>query len=198
MFTGIVEGLGEIVSKKGSDAGFVFVIKPLIPFSDSKVGDSIAINGVCLTVTEMTSDTFTIEVVPETLRKTNLGRLQENDAVNLERSMLASTRIGGHFVQGHVDDVAKIVHIETEGNAQLVTFEVPNHLSQYIVDKGFITIDGMSITVIKIIDQQVLVTLIPHTRQTTIAKNYTIGTLLNIETDMMAKYAEKFLGKYKC
>lgn len=197
MFTGIVEGLGKIISMQGNDQGYQFIIQADADYSSCNIGDSIAVNGVCLTVTHLTKDAFTTQVVPETLRKTNLGKLRENDLVNLERSMLATTRIGGHFVQGHVDDVAKIINLEIDGEGQLVTFEVPPHLCRYIIDKGFITIDGMSITVIKILDNQVLVTLIPHTRQTTIAKNYTIGTLLNIETDMMAKYAEKFLGKYK-
>ena len=197
MFTGIVEETGEIITRQGNNDGFQFTIKPQQHHFASKIGESIAVNGVCLTVTSLTHEFFTVQVVPETLRKTNLGSLEKLSQVNLERSLLATTRIGGHFVQGHVDDVATIIKLEQDGEGQLVTFELAPRLCRYIVDKGFITIDGMSITVIKIIDNQVLVTLIPHTRQTTIAKNYKIGTGLNIETDMMAKYAEKFLGNYK-
>ena len=197
MFTGIVESVGHIVTKKMGDQSQYFLIQTVDVWSDLKLGESVAINGVCLTVTEFESQTFAVTVVPETLRKTNLGSLQVNDSVNLERSLLATTRMGGHFVQGHIDGVATVSKLEREGEALLLTLTLPDGLSAYVVNKGFIAIDGMSITVIDIDNNDVQVTLIPHTLQVTIANRYQVGSRLNIEVDMMAKYIEKYVRVYQ-
>jgi riboflavin synthase len=195
MFTGIVETTGLIHSIAGDERLITISFTVSLDFSDVKIGDSIAVNGVCLTVTQKNNDLFSVQVVPETLRKTNLGKLRTDDPVNLERSMMASTRIGGHFVQGHVDGVAEIIKIEKEGEALLLYLNVPSHLSHYIIDKGFIAVDGMSLTVISIKKNEVLITLIPHTQAVSVARYYDVGRLLNIEVDMMAKMIEKLMQK---
>lgn len=195
MFTGIVEGVGKVV-----DVGQQHQIQTLIIqyndlFSDLQLGESIAVNGVCLTVTAFAPQTFTVECVPETLRRTNLGQLTINDDVNLERALLPTTRMGGHFVQGHVDATTKIMDIKQEGDAWMVSFELPKTLKAYLVEKGFITIDGMSLTVVDVNDTQFRITFIPHTQKATVVKDYTVGRLVNVEADILAKYIQE---QYLC
>lgn len=198
MFSGIVEIIGKVITVKLVDGCKQFIIQPSFHFTDTKVGDSIAVNGVCLTVTEMTLDTFSVTAVPETLRLTNLSAIKENDLVNLERAMQPSTRIGGHYVQGHVDCTATIIDIKEDASAAwLIKISIDNTMTKYIINKGFITIDGMSITVIECQDNWFTITLIPHTQQVTIANQYKIGSTINIEVDMMAKYIEKIVGAYQ-
>lgn len=195
MFSGIVETLGHIVNVQQLNECQKLIIAPGIAFDDLKVGDSVAVNGVCLTVTAFNAENFVVTVVPETLRLTNLVHLQPGNEVNLERSLLFNGRIGGHCVQGHVDAVGRILDKVTDGQgAILVTIELPEQLAKYVVNKGYITLDGMSITVIEAGKNCFTVTFIPHTLTVTIAKNYQKNTLINIEVDIIGKYFEKMLG----
>ena len=195
MFTGIVETIGIIQDITILTNCIQFVISPQITFSDILVGDSIAVNGVCLTVTELTESSFFVTAVPETLRITNLNQLTKNNIVNLERSLTLSTRLGGHYVQGHVDSTAEIINLKADDSAWLVTFNLPSTLTKYIVNKGYITIDGMSITVIDVTSDTFTVTFIPHTQQATIVHQYRLGSKVNIEVDIISKYVEKLLGE---
>jgi riboflavin synthase len=195
MFSGIVETVGNVVSVQQLDDCQQLVIAPQLIFDDLHIGDSVAINGVCLTVTEFTPHAFSVTVVPETLRLTNLAQLQPGQLVNLERSLKYNARIGGHYVQGHVDAMGKIADITSDGQgALLVTIIVPKPLTKYVVNKGYIGLDGMSITVIEASEDYFTVTFIPHTAATTIVKNYQKGSAVNIEVDIIGKYFEKMLG----
>ncbi len=194
MFGGIIETLGTIQAIQREGDCHHFVISPAILFDDIAIGDSIAVNGVCLTVTDFTPTTFNVTAVPETLRLTNLGMLSINNLVNLERSLKINARLGGHFVQGHVDCVGEIIAINSDGkNALLVKIRVPNFLTKYIVKKGYIGIDGMSITVVVTNDDWFTVTFIPHTQAVTVVNQYEIGKKVNIEVDMLGKYIEKLI-----
>ena len=197
MFSGIVESTGVIMSIAEENGCKLFTITPLRMFYDVAIGESIAVNGVCLTVTSFTDEIFYVTAVPETLRLTNLSALAQGDLVNLERSLLPSTRIGGHFVQGHVDGTGQILEIKQDNsNALLVKISIPEYLSTYIIRKGYVTLDGMSITIIDTGADWFTVTFIPHTQVVTIVQNYRVGTSINIEVDMMGKYIEKMLGAY--
>jgi riboflavin synthase len=195
MFTGIVETLG-VISEVHSLADCVqLVIVPQTPFLDLAVGDSVSVMGVCLTVTRFTERAFSVTVVPETLRLTNLAYLTKGSVVNLERSLQMNGRLGGHYVQGHVDAVGEITLLESDGaSAWLVKISLPSYLSKYIVKKGCITIDGMSITVVDVGTDWFTVTFIPHTQQVTVVQQYVIGSKVNLEVDIISKYVEKLLG----
>lgn len=193
MFTGIVEEIGVIKALVKTLLGLRFFIACEKVLSDLHVGDSISVNGVCLTVIEFNQDGFFVDVVAETLRCSRLGSLQQTSIVNLERAMTLQQRIGGHLLQGHVDAVGKVVKIEVEGDAWLVSIQFPLALRPYLIQKGFIGIDGMSITIIDIVDDVLRVTLIPHTRSATIARDYQVGSSVNLEVDMMAKYVRNFV-----
>jgi riboflavin synthase len=198
MFAGIVETIGRILRIEKQNGCFQLTIMPLITFDDLTIGDSVSVNGVCLTVTTFSKENFTAIVVPETLRLTNLGHLTVNDPVNLERALRASDRIGGHYLQGHVEGIGNIIELSPDGiDAMLVKISLSPLLAKYIIHKGYIAIDGMSITVIEAASTWFTVTFIPHTQAVTITRHYKIGSLVNIETDMMGKYIEKMLGGYK-
>lgn len=195
MFSGIVETLGTVRYLNKTNDTVVFHIEPHHAFNDVRIGDSIAVNGVCLTVTELMGNLFSVTAVPETLRLTNLKELEQESTLNLERALLVGGRNGGHNVQGHVDGVGSILAIEQDGrDAWLVTIEVPAELSKYIVKKGYITIDGMSITVVDASPGQFSVTFIPHTRQVTIVNQYQLGRIVNIEVDILGKYIEQIIA----
>lgn len=195
MFNGIVEAVGVIKEMNKINDCIDFAIFSALDMGDIKIGDSIAVNGVCLTVTHFSEQTFHVTAVPETLRVTNLDNLSVHDVVNLEKSLLANSRLGGHYVQGHVDAVAEILDLQWDGsNALLAKISVPTHLAKYIVNKGYIAIDGMSITVIHAADNYFTVTFIPHTQQVTVVKNYKKNTQVNLEVDILSKYVEKLLG----
>lgn len=195
MFSGIVETLGIIRLLNQTIDSISFQIEPQIKFDDLRIGDSVSINGVCLTVTEIFATTFAVTAVPETLRLTNLGELRLGAEVNLERSLLVGARNGGHNVQGHVDALGKIIDIEADGkDAITVKISVPERLGRYIVNKGYIGLDGMSITVIEANKDWFTVMFIPHTQQVTIVKHYQIGTNINVEVDIYGKYVEKLLA----
>ena len=194
MFSGIVETLGLVSFIKMNPNQIDISITPQIPFSDINIGDSVAVNGVCLTVTSFVNNTFTAALVPETMRLTNLGMLQVGSKVNLERSLRVNGRIGGHYVQGHVDACAEIIDLQKDGqNALLLKISIPERFAKYIVDKGYIALDGMSLTIIKAAANWFSITLIPHTQEVTIVHQYQIGQRVNLEVDILGKYVEKLL-----
>lgn len=195
MFSGIVEAIGLVSNMTVTNDGVHFAITPSIRFSDLKTGDSVAANGVCLTVTALSDVTFHTTAVPETLRVTNLHTLNEGSHVNLERSLRLSDRIGGHYVQGHIDGIGKIIDIQRDGKEALIAkISIPSSLAKYIVNKGYIGLDGMSITIIAAGADWFTITFIPHTQQVTIVNQYQVGTLVNIEVDILSKYVEKLVG----
>ena len=197
MFNGIVETTGRILEINMNEGCKEFLITPHVDWKDIQLGESIAVNGVCLTVTKFENNYFSVTVVPETLRKTNLDHCRIHDAVNLERALKLSARISGHYVQGHVDGVGKIMEMHNDHSAALlVKISIPQALSRYCIAKGFIALDGMSITLIQAEMDWITVTFIPHTQQVTIISQYKIGSLINIEVDMMAKYIQKSLEVY--
>ena len=197
MFSGIVETTGLIELADRTSDCMHFSIAPDLACDDLKIGDSVAVNGVCLTVTEFTNEMFRVTAVAETLRLTNLGNLSLDSVVNLERSLKFDGRIGGHYVQGHVDYTGEILDLQHDGESSLlVKISVNPEMAKYIVNKGYITIDGMSITVIEATNQWFTAMFIPHTQELTIVKYYKKGTLLNIEVDIWGKYAEKRTGTY--
>jgi len=193
MFTGIVEELGEIVAiEHGADSAVLRVRGPLVT-RDATAGASIAVNGVCLTVVEHDGETFSVDVMAETLRRSSLGSLQAGAKANLERAMAASDRFGGHIVQGHVDGTAKILDRVPGDRWEIVQFTLPGDLSRYVVEKGSITVDGVSLTVSAITDDTFSVSLIPTTLELTTLGHKAIGDLVNLEVDVIAKYVERLL-----
>jgi riboflavin synthase len=188
LFTGIVEELGEIVAvEQLPNAARLTVRGPLVT-SDAKHGDSIAVNGVCLTVVETGDGTFTVDVVDETLRRSSLDKIHEGDVVNLERAMAAGQRLGGHIVQGHVDGVGLLLEHNDGG---LTRFAIPASLSRYLVQKGSVTVDGISLTVVDVTDDSFAVALIPTTLEVTTLGRRRPGDRVNIEVDVLAKYVER-------
>lgn len=196
MFSGIVETIGY-VRKFEITADLIHMsISPEIQFDDLSLGDSVSVNGVCLTVTRFNENTFDVTVVPETMRLSNLSHLSLDSIINLERSIKMTTRIGGHFMQGHVDGMGEIIELKKEGKEALIAkIAVPSSLSKYIVNKGYVSLDGMSITVIEAAMDWFTVTFIPHTQAVTIVNQYKVGSLINIEVDIMGKYIEKLMGE---
>jgi len=193
MFTGIVEELGEIVAvEHGTESAVVTVRGPLVT-SDATPGASIAVNGVCLTVVRRDGPTFSVDVMAETLNRSSLGSLEAGARVNLERAMAASSRFGGHIVQGHVDGTAQILARLPGDNWEVVQFTLPPGLSRYVVEKGSITIDGVSLTVSSITDDTFSVSLIPTTLELTTLGHKKVGDLVNLEVDVIAKYVERLL-----
>ncbi|KAF8960493.1 Riboflavin synthase alpha chain [Entomortierella lignicola] len=203
MFTGIVEILGKVTeivpldfSESGGQGFSITIGEATEILGDCHLGDSIAINGTCLTVTEFESSWFKVGVAPETLRKTNLGSLKVGDAVNLERAMNAHTRFGGHMVQGHVDTTVSILSREDDGNAITFVFQVSEEykeLMNYIVPKGFICLDGTSLTVIDVDDvkRTFSIMMIAYTQTRVVMPRKALGDQVNVEVDMMGKYASK-------
>ena len=193
MFSGIVECIGIITSIIMENGCKHLSIQAAMPLDDLMIGESISVNGICLTVTDFTATHFNVTVVPETLRITNLGDLEINDAVNLERSLKLGSRMGGHYVQGHVDGVGEILELthDQKSTALLVKISLPEKLSNYVVRKGYITLDGMSITIIEAAHNWFTVTFIPHTQAVTTVQQYAIGRKINIETDIVGRYVEK-------
>ena len=193
MFTGIVEELGSVVAiEEQPDAKRITFSGPLVT-SDVHRGDSIAVNGACLTAVEIDGSTFTADVMHETLRLTALGDLAVGSPVNLERAMNASTRFGGHMVLGHVDGVGSVVSRTPSDNWEWVTIAIPASLLKYVVLKGSITIDGISLTVNEVTSSTVSFSLIPETLRLTTLGSKGVGSLVNVEVDIMAKHIEKLL-----
>ena len=187
MFTGIVEEIGS-VRAVGPDK---LTISATTVIQDTKKGDSIAVNGVCLTVTEITPNSFSVDVMPETLRRTNLGALRPGEAVNLERPLAVGGRMGGHFVQGHVDDRGRVLSATREGEALLLRFEASKDIMRYVVEKGFIAIDGVSLTVTECNATSFKVSLVAYTLNNTNLGGRRPGDEVNLEVDIIAKYVER-------
>ncbi len=197
MFTGIVEELGQVAKLETlADAVRISITGPLV-VSDAKIGDSISVNGVCLTVTEKTADSFSADVMQETLNRSTLGQLVPGSKVNLERPVTLATRLGGHLVQGHVDGMGKIISREKSDNWDVVTIEPNPELLKYIVEKGSITVDGTSLTVASVNDKVFTVSLIPETLAKTTLGLVNPGDRVNLEVDVMAKYVEKLMAAQK-
>ena len=195
MFTGIIEELGEVIrlTDSGNDSAVLAVRGPLVT-SDAKHGDSISVNGVCLTVIDNVDGVFTADVMGETLRRSSLGALEVGGQVNLERAAALGSRLGGHLVQGHVDGVARIVAREPAADWEVVRFSLPPALAKYVVEKGSITVDGVSLTVMAVDDETFSVGLIPTTSKLTVLGGKDVGDPVNLEVDVIAKYVEKMLG----
>lgn len=197
MFTGIIEEIGVIKGIKRSANWCVLTIGASSVLKDVQLGDSIAVNGVCLTVTSFTQEQFTVDVMPETFDKTSLSRLNIGFKVNLERAMAAGGRFGGHFVSGHVDGTGIISSRLPYGNAVLFEIKAPEELLYYMVPKGSITIDGISLTILEVAEDRFSVSIIPHTLEMTILQYKGVGDLVNLECDMIGKYIEKFVSSRK-
>jgi riboflavin synthase len=195
MFTGIIEELGEVVrlDEAGDDAAVLTVRGPLVT-SDARHGDSISVNGVCLTVIDNVDGVFTADVMGETLRRSSLGALTEGSQVNLERAAALGSRLGGHLVQGHVDGVAEIIGREPAAQWEVVRFSLPPALARYVVEKGSITVDGVSLTVMAVDDGSFSIGMIPTTSKSTVLGSKNVGDPVNLEVDIVAKYVEKMVG----
>jgi riboflavin synthase len=193
MFTGLIEEMGEVLRLATHEEGTDLTVRGPLVVSDAKLGDSIAVEGVCLTVTDFTEETATFGLAPETLRRTGLGALQEGDPVNLERALLPTTRLGGHYVQGHVDGTGRLQSIREDGDALWITIEAPRELLRYIVEKAYITVDGASLTVTAVTDETFSVMLVRHTQALITLPTKKPGAPINLEADIMAKFAEKIL-----
>jgi riboflavin synthase len=193
MFTGLIERLGRIetIETVGEARHFTLAVADDDYLSDAQIGESIAVSGVCLTATHLTARSFSVSAVEETLRRTSLGRREIGDTINLERALPVGARLGGHIVQGHVDGVADITATRDEGEGWWVTFQPPFSLMRYIVEKGSICLDGISLTVANVAYNKFSVALIPHTREVTSASSWQAGGLVNVEVDIVAKYVER-------
>lgn len=194
MFTGIVEEIGTVqsISKGAKSAKIIISAKKI--FSDLKLGDSVATNGVCLTVTAINNNTFSADIMNETLSRSALKELMRNSHVNLERAMPLNGRFGGHIVSGHIDGIGKIISIVKDDIAYWYKIQSTNNIVRYIIEKGSITIDGISLTIAKVERDTFSVSIIPHTINETILKNKKIGSIVNLENDIVGKYIEKFMS----
>jgi len=197
MFTGLIEGLGTILSLEPQGPGVELTLEPAqsLPERDQvQLGDSIAINGCCLTVVTFETGRWTFQAGRETLSRTNLGLLKPGDVVNLERSLRPTDRMGGHFVQGHVDGQGTVEAVLLDGEWTNLWFRVPARLTRQMVPKGSVTVDGVSLTVVDVEAERFSVALIPHTLQVTTLGRRQVGDTVNIETDIIGKYMEKLVG----
>ncbi len=196
MFTGIIEGQGTIKKITRARKGMRLGIEAGFSLEETRIGDSIAVNGACLTVVSKNGDAFEVDVAPETLSKTTLNNAGIGDFVNLERALRLSDRIDGHLVSGHVDGIGVIASKRSVGNAVLIGINVPEELAKYIIKKGSVAVDGISLTVNQCDNASFEVSIIPHTAEiTTIGKNK-VGDQVNIETDIIGKYVERFTKHY--
>ena len=197
MFTGIIEEKGKLLSKHLQGSSSFIKIRASKVLEGTKIGDSIAVNGVCLTVTAMDDISFTADVMPETLRRTNLGDLSSTEEVNLERAMAADGRFGGHIVSGHIDGTGTIISRNREGNAVVVTIGAEPEILDLIIEKGSICIDGISLTVVSVTRESFSVSVIPHTGGETTLLDKNRGDKVNLENDVIAKYVQRLLGVKK-
>ncbi|MFH1140085.1 MAG: riboflavin synthase [Chloroflexota bacterium] len=189
MFTGIVEETGEVVEATPAR----MVIRAKVTLVGTRVGDSIAVNGTCLTVVHLRDNTFAVDIAPETLRCTNLGDATPGAKVNLERAMALGERMGGHMVQGHVEATGRLLSAEPEGEAVLMEFQAPPEIMRYVVPKGFIALDGISLTVVQRRLSSFTVSVIPYTLANTVLGSRGVGDRVNLESDIVARYVEQFV-----
>lgn len=194
MFTGIIAGKGKILEKRPLGGGMLFAIEAGFDLPDPEEGESIAVDGVCLTAKTIKGRRFTVDVSPESLSRTILGELAAGDRVNLERALRISDRLGGHLVSGHVDGVGRVRERKPEGNFTRFAFSVPPELARYIIEKGSIAVNGISLTVNRCDDGSFSVAVIPHTLEVTTLGSVQQGDRVNIEVDLIGKYVEKLLG----
>lgn len=190
MFTGIVEEVGSVVEMDGHR----LVVGAHAVLEDTAIGDSIAVNGACLTVVERTADRFTVELSDETLDRTAFGGLKTGVGVDLERAVTPTTRMGGHFVQGHVDGVGTVVSLDGTPEAKTLRVHMPSEVARYVVEKGFIAVDGISLTVTDVADSTFAVAVIPYTLEHTVLGERSPGDSVNLEVDIVAKYVERLLA----
>jgi riboflavin synthase len=196
MFTGIIEAIGTIQAININGQGARLVISTgTLDMSDVKLGDSIANNGICLTVVAYDSSSFSADVSNETLKRTGFANYKTGQKINLEKAMLPTTRFGGHMVSGHVDAVVAISSIEHNGNSIEYWLEMPGDLAPYIAEKGSITVDGTSLTVNSVTADRFRITIVPHTTEQTIIAHYQVGTQVNLEVDLIARYIERLLTR---
>jgi len=187
MFTGIVEEVGRVTSAQSGK----LIISASEVLQGMELGGSIAINGVCLTITNFNTSSFSVDIMPETLKRSNLGLLSAGDEVNLERPLALGGRLGGHLVQGHVDDTGRVASIRWDGETMLIRFETPPEIMHYIVEKGFIAVDGVSLTVVTKDTNSFQVSIVYYTRKHTTLGSRRVGDLVNLEIDTIAKYVEQ-------
>ena len=190
MFTGLVADLGTVTAVDASDAGVRLTVRTALELSE---GDSVAVNGVCLTATSVPNGAFTADVMHETLRRSSLGALEDGSKVNLELPLRADDRLGGHFVQGHVDGLGTIWEVREEGFSHVVTIGAPPEIMRYVIEKGSIAVDGVSLTVSGLGDDWLQVSLIPETLERTTLGEATTGATVNLEVDVLAKYIERLV-----
>ena len=195
MFTGLVEETGIIVDLKKINDGLECIIEANLVLEDLKTNDSISCSGICLTATKVNENSFKVQLVNETLERTTAKHWKESSVLNLERALLPSTRLGGHLVQGHVDTVTTIKNIERLDESAIFTFEIDAVNRKYIVEKGSVCLDGISLTVASISETQFTIALIPHTLGVTSWENSRVGDQVNLEVDIMAKYIENMMSK---
>ena len=195
MFTGIIEEVGHVKSLHRGAKSFTLEVEAEKVLEGTLVGDSIATNGVCLTVTSLTGHGFTADVMPETVSRTALGELVSGSPVNLERALSLQTRLGGHIVSGHIDGTGRIADRRQDDTALWLTIECDSKLLRYIIEKGSVTLQGVSLTVARVDARSFAVSLIPHPQAATTLHQAKVGDLVNIENDIIAKYVEKLLGK---
>ncbi|GAA0324366.1 riboflavin synthase [Psychrobacter aestuarii] len=197
MFTGIIESMGTVKAMQPTGGDIRLVIESAsLDFSDVSLGDSIAANGICLTVVEFGNDYYAVDVSRETIKRTALATLQVGDSVNLEKAMLPTTRFGGHIVAGHVDGVGTVKLLKKDARSIYIEIEIPQDLAHYTATKGSITLDGISLTTNLVRDNIVCLNIIPHTAQmTNIAKHWFVGSKVNLEVDIVARYLERLLLK---
>ena len=193
MFTGLILGKGTVLEKRSSGSGMIFTLESDFDLTGPEEGESIAVNGVCLTAKNIGSRKFTVDVSPESLSRTNLGKLSVGSKVNLERALRLSDRLGGHMVSGHVDAVSTVLEKRPVQNFVQFTFRIPAGLGKYIIEKGSIAIDGTSLTVNNCDDKTFSIVVIPHTLEVTLLGTLREGDSVNIEVDLIGKYVEKML-----
>lgn len=193
MFTGLIEEIGHLVAVESMGASRRFTIRAEKILTDAKIDDSICVSGVCLTVVAISGNTFQVQAVDETLRKTTLENLHQGSRVNLERALRPADRLGGHFVQGHIDGTAQVIDLVPQAAGKLIVIELDDKLLRYVIPHGSIALDGVSLTIARLENSRLTIALIPHTlAQTTLGERQT-GDSLNIETDLLGKYVERLL-----
>ena len=194
MFTGIIQGLGTVFEKRPAGGGMIFGVEAGFQLTDPEEGESIAVNGACLTARNISGNRFYVDVSPESLARTGLGRLQAGHTVNLERALRLSDRLGGHLVSGHIDTQGRVEQRQAAGDFTLFTFAIDSELTKYIIEKGSVTINGVSLTVNSCGHDRFAVSIIPHTLSVTTLGQLKPGDLVNVEVDLIGKYVEKLLG----
>ncbi len=195
MFTGLIQDIGKIQSVERRGEGIRLTISTRIDLSQTKIGDSISVDGACLTVVRRSGRIFTVDASPETLQRTTLSTVREGQPVNLEMPLKMSDPLGGHFVAGHVDGTGEIIEVAPEGNFMRYRFRVPAEIARYLIEKGSVAVDGISLTITECQDQEFIVSIIPHTAESTTLGKKRAGDRVNVENDLIAKYVEKFVRR---